>query len=79
MNNNVNANEGVGDRNADRNRDRDYQVRQTTLALLPLTDIQQIPAHLLQNLPRPRSVTFTMNVRQLVSNEPFSQVTHSPC
>ncbi|KAG1754668.1 hypothetical protein EDD22DRAFT_957431 [Suillus occidentalis] len=49
MNNNNNANGGAANQDRDRDRDRDHQI----------------PAHLLQHAPRPRSVTFTISVMQL--------------
>lgn len=37
-----------------------------------LTEIWQIPQHLLENIPRPREVVFTLTVGQLVSASTFA-------
>jgi hypothetical protein len=69
MNNNADANGGggVGNQNAEGN--QEHQVRQEFFNKSVLTGILQIPQHLLQLIPRPRNVMFTMTERQIVSNE----------
>lgn len=71
MNNNADANGGGGAGNQNEDANQEHQVRQEFFNKSVLTGILQIPQHLLQIVPRPRNVMFTMTERQRVSNESF--------
>lgn len=68
MNNHTDANGGIGNQNVDGNQDHQVHWGFYNNHCSP---ILQIPQCLLQLIPRPRDVTFTLTEGQLVSNDLF--------